>query len=93
MELKPHFREVNQELSILLKKHQKPALIVHSNLLGEQQLLLFKNQLRFWDEDIDLMGIVLNSLYCELSLADTSTYFALGHNDDFQSFLQNYLHP
>lgn len=74
---KPYFREINQALSKKALAHNKSLFIAQSNLLGDQKLLLYKNQLRFWDESVKLEGLVINSLYCTSSLADSSTRFGL----------------
>ena len=89
-EFKPYFRKTNQVLSQLLIDHQKSALIVQTNLVGREKLLLFKNQLRFWDEKVVIEGIVINSLFCEFPLADSSSHFGLAKDKQFQSYLKRY---
>lgn len=91
LDYKPYFREINQSLSQLLVEHQKPVLIVHTNLVGKEKLLMFKNQLRFWDKEVELKGIVLNSLFCESPLADSSSHFGLANDRDFQRYLKRYM--
>lgn len=90
LDYRPWFRETHQRLSRLLIDHQKPALIVESNLIGEEALLLFRNELRFWNDSVDLRGIVINTLYCRMALTDTSSYFGLGRDVKLQRYLQEY---
>ncbi len=90
-EIKPHFREINQHLSTLLQRHQKPVYILQSNLVGDEKLIVFKNQLRFWNDAVDLQGIVLNSLYCHISLSDSTSPFSLKGDQAFGTYLKTYL--
>ncbi|RMG19634.1 MAG: hypothetical protein D6730_21230, partial [Bacteroidetes bacterium] len=90
LEYKPYFMRINRQLSQKLIQYQKPALIVQTNLVGGRKLLLFKNQLRFWDEQTELRGIVLNSLYCEFPLADQHTHFGLAGEQEFKQYLKRY---
>lgn len=85
-----YFRTQHQQISEQLLAHHKPALIVQSNLLGEDKLLLLKNQLRFWHDSVAIQGIVLNTLYCRMSLTDSSSYYSLTKEADVLEFLSNY---
>jgi hypothetical protein len=85
------FRETHRRLSLLLVTHRKPAIIVESNLIGEDALLLFRNELRFWQDSVDLRGISINTLYCRMALTDTTSYFGLGHDMKFQHYLRDYV--
>ncbi len=91
LDYRAYFRATHQRLSRLLLAHQKPALIVESNLIGEDQLMLFRNQLRFWNDSVDLRGIALNTLYCRMALTDSSSHFALAGQEDLQRYLQEYV--
>jgi hypothetical protein len=90
LDFKSHFRRINQVLGKKLAEEGKPAFILQSNLLGDDKVLLFKNQIRFWPHHARVEGIVLNTLYCDLSLKDTATRFALGNDPGFQSYLKHY---
>lgn len=85
-----YFRAQHQQISEQLLAHHKPALIVQSNLLGEDKLLLLKNQLRFWHDSVAIQGIVLNTLYCRMSLTDSSSYYSLTESEDVLEFMKNY---
>ena len=89
-ELRPFFLKTNRNLSKWLLQHGKKTMIVQTNLIGERKQELFMNQLRFWDEGIELKGVVLNSLYCTFSIRDTSSYFALGKEEHFLQYLRAY---
>ena len=89
--IKPYFRDINQRLSPLFIYHQKPLYILQSNLVGDEKLLVFKNQLRFWEPEVDVQGIVLNSLYCHVSLIDSVTPFSLANDRAFGTYLQEYV--
>ena len=86
----PYYQKTNKAISQKLMEWQKPGIVLQTNLIGEEKLNTFKYQLRYWDEKTKLDGIVLNSLYCDLSLAEKESYFALGKDDDFLAFLKNY---
>jgi hypothetical protein len=86
---KPYFRKVNGALSEKALKHNRSLFIAQSNLLGEQKLLLFKNQLRFWDEQVIIEGLTINSLYCTSSLADSSTRFGLAKDKHLVEYVKN----
>lgn len=90
---KPHFRALNARFSQLLAQLNKPAFIVQSNLVGNQKLLLLKNQLRFWEAGVQLRGLVLNSIYCEFSLADSNSHFGLAREGEIQGFIKTYSRP
>ena len=91
LDYRSHFRKLNRSLSLQFLNHEKPALIVQSNLLGEEKLNLFKNELRFWDAEVDLRGIVLNGILCNLTLTDHESYFALGEDAAFKKYLKSYV--
>ncbi len=86
-QFKPHFRSVNQTLSAKALAHKKKIFIAQTNILGDQKLLLFKNQLRFWEDNVELEGLTINSLYCTTSLADSSTRFGAAKDKDFLEYL------
>lgn len=86
---KPYFRKVNHALSEKAIKHGRHLFVAQSNILGGQKLLLFKNQLRFWDEELELDGLVINSLYCTSSLADSSTRFGLAKDLDLLEYVKS----
>lgn len=84
------FYNQNRHWSRWLIEQDKPGLIVESNLLGAQKLERFTYQLRYWEEEVVLEGIVLNSLYSQLSLSDSNSYFALAIEDAFKNYLNEY---
>ena len=90
LDYRAYFRKTHQRLSRLLLAHQKPAIIVESNLIGEDHLLLFRNQLRFWNDSVDLRGIALNTLYCRMALTDSYSHFALAGQRELQRYLREY---
>ena len=87
----PFYRKTNQMISQKLIQWQKPGMIVQSNLLGEEKVKQFRYQLRYWDEKADIRGMILNSLYCRLSLTENESFFALGEDAAFQKYLKQYL--
>ncbi|MEM6262002.1 MAG: hypothetical protein AAGI38_05805 [Bacteroidota bacterium] len=90
-ELKTYFINTNGALAKLATQYEKPVFLTQSNLLGDQQLLLFKNQLRFWPDSALPIGLVINTLYCELPVVDRTSPFALGKNTTFLSYLRSYV--
>ena len=90
-DLRKYYFKINRAMSKHLSKHEKEVFIAQSNLMGEDKLEIFKNQLRFWENEVELSGIVLNSLNCKMALTDTGAFFALGEDDAFKDFLRNYL--
>jgi len=86
-QFKPHFRALNRQLSERAGPNE--LFILQSNLLGTQKSLLYKNQLRFWSAETSLRGIVINSLYCTHSLADSSSRFGMAQDRDLIELLMN----
>lgn len=84
---KAHFRKVNQALGAKALEHNKAIFIAQTNILGDNKLLLYKNQLRFWDEAVQVEGLTINSLYCQSSLADSSTRFGLARARELLGYL------
>lgn len=87
---KPYFRQINRRISDSLIAHNKSAMIVRSNLMGEDKALQLRNQLRFWSEEVDIESIVLNTVYCQFSLSDTAGYFSASKDRELQRFLKEY---
>ena len=71
-------------------KEEKSIFICQANLIGEKKTLQFKNRLRFWGEKVKIVGINLNTLYDYSSLIDTSSYFKLKENVEFEEFFRTY---
>ena len=91
-DLRNYYYQLNRKLGSQLKKHKKDLFISQSNLMGDNKLDMFKNQLRFWDQALKVNGIVLNSLSCRVSLEDEDSFFALGEDDAFKDYLSTYIH-
>jgi hypothetical protein len=85
---KPYFRRRNRALSQKALATGSPLLILQSNLYGNDRLLLFKNQLRFWHEEVELLGITVNSLYCHNALAEPSPRYGLQAEQELKAYLQ-----
>jgi hypothetical protein len=90
-ELIPFYRKTNQAISQKLIEWQKPGVVVQTNLLGEDKDDQFRYQLRYWDEKAEIRGMFLNTLYCELSLTEKGSFFGLGEDEAFQTYLKQYL--
>ncbi|MEL6672789.1 MAG: hypothetical protein AAFR61_11380 [Bacteroidota bacterium] len=87
-----YFRQLNGELSTILKGKNKPGWIVESNLVGNHKLELFDHQLRFWDPEVQIQGTVLNTQHCRTALGGQDGPFALSTDKDFLQYLEAYLH-
>ncbi|MDX2246278.1 MAG: hypothetical protein SF052_05860 [Bacteroidia bacterium] len=86
-----YYAELNSQIAAHLIDCQKPAMIIHSNLFGDRKLDLFRRQLSFWPDSVEIKGIALNSLHCEMSLSGTNSFFSLSEDHAFQAFLKDYL--
>ena len=84
---KAHFRQVNRALSAKAFEYNKTLFIAQTNILGDNKLLLYKNQLRFWDDAVQVEGLIINSLYCQSSLADSTTRFGLARDKELLEYL------
>jgi hypothetical protein len=84
---KAHFRQVNRALSAKALEYNKTLFIAQTNILGDNKLLLYKNQLRFWDDAVQVEGLIINSLYCQSSLADSTTRFGLARDKELLEYL------
>jgi hypothetical protein len=89
-ELKPESRTENQRIAALAQKLGKPIFIYRANIIGEDQLIQFKNRLRFWPEGVKLNGLAINTLYATVPTRDDHTYYGLRDNPDFMEFVQAY---
>ncbi|MBX3101560.1 MAG: hypothetical protein KF690_03535 [Bacteroidetes bacterium] len=67
-------QERNPQLAALAQRYGKPIFIANANLIGDQKLLKLKNRLRFYG-DAQLSGLVLNNIFPQTVLTDTSSYF------------------
>ncbi len=89
-ELKPESRTENQRIAALAQRLGKPVFIYRANIIGEEQLIQFKNRLRFWPAGAKLNGLAINTLYAIVPTRDDHTYYGLKDNPDFMEFVQAY---
>lgn len=68
----------------------KPVFIAQSNLLDIEKLLCFKNHLRFWPKEVIMNGIVLNSMYNRVPMADSTTYFGIAGDEELKQWILDY---
>lgn len=88
---KRRYKNSHIRISSLLLKHDKPAMILQSNLLNTNKYIQLKNELRFWDEDVTLTGLVLNSENCYYPFSDNSGLFNLGKDRLLLNYLDSYI--
>lgn len=67
-----------------------PVFIYRANVMGKFKVAQMKNRLRFW-QPIQLSGLVLNSLYSRVALLDSTSYFALGKDEELKGYLEKYV--
>lgn len=89
--LDSYYSDLNQEIACYLLEYNKPGMIVHSNLFGDKKLDLFQGQLSFWPDSVQIKGIALNSMHCEMSLSGKNAFFSLSEDQAFLDFLKDYL--
>ena len=64
--------------------------VSHANVIGEEKTLQFKNKTRFWDAEVAVSGIVLNTIFGQSILSDTSRYFGAKQDAELQAYLKDY---
>lgn len=87
---KPFSRAQNTLVAQLADSLQKPVFIFRANIMGEQQAEQFQNRLRFWPDQVQLNGVVVNSLYARIPMLDSTSYYGLADNPEFSAFLKEY---
>lgn len=88
---KAYARQWHTQASALARQSGQPVFLAQTNLLGENRLLQLKNHLRFWPRDVELKGLVLNTIYPTPSVLDSSSQFGLAHERELIAWLRGYL--
>ncbi len=88
--LKRAHRAWHEDISELVRTYDRPVYISHANVIGDDKLLQFKNKTRFWDEEVRVNGINLNTVYGTTVLSDTSKYFGWQSSPDALEYLESY---
>ena len=68
----------------------RPLLIYQSNLMGPDKAILLQNQLRFWEDEVEVEGLFINTLYARIPALDSSSYFGVQNDQAFWDFLAEY---
>jgi hypothetical protein len=84
-------RKWNRAIAETARKHDKPVFISHTNLIGQDKLIKFKNRLRFWHEDVRLSGVNVNTIYPVSVLTDTTKYFGMKTEQATKAYIGRYM--
>lgn len=86
----PFSRKNNLEAASIAKRLSLPVFIFQSNLLGENRKTAFDYHLKFWDPEVEISGVCLNSLYGKFVVIDSSSYFGIQGDNEFNAHLKFY---
>lgn len=87
---KPRAMKLNPNIGETALSLDKPILIYRANLMGPYKTISLKNQLRFWQEEVKLEGLFINSLYARIPPLDSTSYFGLQEAPDLLEFIRDY---
>lgn len=87
---KPFARKWNKKASEIAVNYKIPILISQANIISEDKVLQFKNELRFWDKDLKLVQICFNNISQKTVLSEEITPFSLKEEKEFYEFLKKY---
>lgn len=82
---------LNQELGGRALELGLPVYVYRANLMGKDKPDQLRNILRFWPDEVEVQGVVLNSIYDRIPSLDSSSYFGIVRDQPLQDFLEEYL--
>jgi hypothetical protein len=83
-------RNINQGIEHIADSLHLPVYIFRANLIGDEQTAQFQNRLRYWTKKMRFRAIVVNTIYPKLPLRDSTSYYGLLDNPEFNEFLEEY---
>ncbi len=89
-ELKSPCRTENLRITALAKQSGKPIFIFRANVIGENPALQIQNRLRFWQPEVEINGICLNTLYAKIPPRDATTYYGMADDPAVSDFIRVY---
>jgi hypothetical protein len=84
-------RDWNFQAGLVAAELGKPVLGYEANLLGKDQALEFSCRLQYWPKEVQVSGLVLNTLYSRTVLQDSTSYYGLANKPTFHRALSAYL--
>lgn len=87
---KPYSIQNNPRMATISDSLDKPMFIYRANVMGNFKTIGLKNRLRFWPEEIEVTGLVANSLYAKLPPLDSSSYFGVMQDKEFLNYWNSY---
>ncbi len=87
---KPYAIQNNQRMGRAADSLGLPLFIYRGNVMGNYKTIGLKNRLRFWPEEVQVTGLVANSLYAKLPLLDSSSYFGVMQDQEFINYWKSY---
>lgn len=83
-------RRWNPIVSEVAYKLNKPVFIANANLIDKNKKTQLEYRLSFWQENVALSGVVLNSIFDRPALIDTVRYFGCAQDTALLNYIKAY---
>ncbi len=87
---KRRFKKINLNISKEVLDKEKPVMILQTNLLGKDKYHQFVNELRFWEDEVQLESMVINTDYCDLPFHPDAGQYSISKESRLLSYLAKY---